>query len=58
MKLSTYIDEKLDRDCHDIIYQDALGNSVELDPFQIDLSDVIEVNYQKIVIFKINIVKK
>jgi hypothetical protein len=53
MNLSLYIDEKLDRDCDDIIYQDMHGSEIELDPFQVELSDVIEVKYHKIAVIKI-----
>lgn len=53
MKLATFIDEKIDSDVMDIIYHDENGRDIEIDPFKVLLSEVIEVNYQKIVVIKI-----
>lgn len=53
MKLSTFIDEKMESDVIDIIYQDQNGKEIELDPFKVEISDVLEMNYQKIFVIKV-----
>lgn len=58
MKLSAFIDEQLDSDCHDIIYIDSHGIQIEIDPYKVDLSEVIDIKYEKICVVKIKISNK